>query len=72
MGELWHQFDPGTRVLWVNPEYFAYIQNQCRIDPQWPDRLAAQFGIGPVDVRVIHTNNPPEFTGLPRTSEGGK
>ncbi len=52
MAELRYEFDPGPRVLHVNWAYYAYIQDQCRIDPQWPDRLAAQFGPGPVEVRA--------------------
>ena len=52
MAEHRYKFDAGARVLHVNWAYFLYIQDQCRIDPQYPDRLAAEFGVGPVEVLV--------------------
>jgi hypothetical protein len=65
MNDLWYQFDASTRTPYVNPEYYAYIQERCRIESNWPDRLVEQFGPGAVDIRVVHIKNPSGFTGLP-------
>jgi hypothetical protein len=65
MDDLWYQFDASTRTLYVNPEYYAYIQERCRIESNWPDRLVEQFGPGAIGIRVVHIKNPSGFTGLP-------
>lgn len=50
--KFWNQFDPVGKVWWVSPAFFAYMQEQCRLDPRWQER---QLNVtGEVLVQVVH------------------